>query len=117
MAVAVINLSIEQGTDFSLSLTLKANGAPIDLTGYTYSANLKKYFTSKTSYPFTVTPKTPLTSGVVSIGMSEGLTATIPAGRYVYDVLITDDGVGSSAITSKYFKGTVIVEGSALNGN
>ena len=49
--------------------------------------------------------------------MSEGLTATIPAGRYVYDVLITDNGVGSSAITSKYFKGTVIVEGSTLDGN
>lgn len=113
MAVAVINLVIEQGADFSLSLTLKANGQPIDLTGYTYSAKMKKHYGANTSYPFTVTPETPLTNGVVSIGMSESLTATIPPGRYVYDVLITDAGIGSSAITSKYFKGTVIVEGSA----
>ena len=44
MAVQVINFPIEQGTDFSLSLTLKSNGAPIDLTNYSFSAKMRKYY-------------------------------------------------------------------------
>lgn len=115
MSVQVVNLSIEKGTDFSLSLKLKANGAPIDLTGYTFSAKMKKHYNAQTSYPFTVTPGSPLTSGNVSIGMASTVTSTIPSGRYVYDVLVTNPGIGTTtpSITSKYFKGTVIVEGTS----
>lgn len=112
MAVQVINFPIEQGTDFSLSLTLKSNGAPIDLTDYEFSASMKKHYASLTSYEFDVEKQQPLTSGRLIIGMASSVTSTIKPGRYVYDVLATV-GVGSTASTSKYFKGTIIVEGTA----
>jgi hypothetical protein len=115
MSVQVVNLSIEKGADFSLSLKLKSNGAPINLTGYSFSAKMKKHYNSQTSYPFTVTALNPLTSGNVTIGMASTVTSTIPSGRYVYDVLVTNPGIGTTvpSITSKYFKGTVIVEGTS----
>jgi hypothetical protein len=49
-----------------------------------------------------------LTSGIVRIGMASTITATIPSGRYVYDVLAT-----SSGTTIKVIEGTVIVKGTA----
>lgn len=112
MSVSVVNLSIERGTDFSLSLKLKSNGSPINLTGYNFSAKMRKHYQATTYYPFTVTPQEPLTSGTVNISMASTVTANIPQGRYVYDVLVTS-GIGTTAITSKYFKGTVLVEGTS----
>jgi hypothetical protein len=112
MAVQVINLSIEKGTDFSLTLTLKANGAPIDLTNYTFNAKMRKYFGASNYYSFLITKEQPYTSGKVKIGIASSISSTIPVGRYVYDVLATS-GIGSTAITSKYFKGNIIVEGTS----
>jgi hypothetical protein len=112
MAVQVINFPIEQGTDFSLSLTLRANGAPIDLTDYEFSAKMKKHYAAENYYEFSIEKQEPLTNGKLSIGMASSITSTISPGRYVYDVLATV-GVGSTATTSKYFKGSIIVEGTS----
>jgi len=112
MAVQVINFPIEKGTDFSLSLTLKSNGAPIDLTNYEFSAKMRKHYAASTYYPFSVEKQSPLSNGRLIIGMASTVTSTIPPGRYVYDVLATV-GIGSTATTSKYFKGSIIVEGTS----
>lgn len=112
MAVQVINFSIDQGCDFSLSLTLKSGGAPLDLTDYEFSARLKKHHNSINYFPFSIEKKTPLDSGKVIIGMASSITSTITPGRYVYDVIATV-GIGTTATTSKYFKGSVIVEGTS----
>jgi hypothetical protein len=112
MSVSVVNLTIEKGTDFSLSLKLKSNGTPINLTGYSFSAKMRKHYAATSYYPFNVTTVQPLSSGTVTIGMASTITSTIPNGRYVYDVLVSS-GIGSTSITSKYFKGTVIVEGTS----
>lgn len=106
MAVPAVNLTIEKGVDFTTTLKLKTDGAPIDLTGYTFSAKIKKHFESSTSYPFTVTPLTPFSNGVVRVGMAKTTTSQIPTGRYVWDLLITLSGT-----TTKASKGNVIVEG------
>ncbi len=112
MAVQVINFPIEQGTDFSLSLTLKSNGAPIDLSDYEFSASMKKHYSAETSYDFDIEKQEPLANGRLIIGMASSITSTIKPGRYVYDVLATV-GIGTTSTTSKYFKGTIIVEGTA----
>lgn len=112
MSVSVVNLTIEKGTDFSLTLKLKSNGAPINLTGYSFSAKMRKHYQATAYYPFSVTAVDPLSTGTVKIGMASTVTATIPVGRYVYDVLVSS-GIGSTATTSKYFKGTVLVEGTS----
>lgn len=106
MAVPAVNLTIEKGADFITTLKLKTDGAPIDLTGYTFSAKLKKHFGASTSYSFTVTPLTPFSNGVVRVGMAKTTTSQIPTGRYVWDLLISLSGT-----TTKASKGNVIVEG------
>jgi hypothetical protein len=112
MAVQVINFPIEQGTDFSLSLTLKSNGAPIDLTDYEFAAKMRKHYAAANYYEFSVNKLDPMTNGKLIIGMASSITSTISPGRYVYDVIATS-GIGTTAITSKYFKGNIIVEGTS----
>jgi len=107
MAVPSVNLTIDKGTTFVTSLKLKQDGAPINLTGYTLSAKMRKHYNASSYYSFTVTPVSP-TQGIVNVGMASSITSTIPTGRYVYDVLIT-----YSTTVNKVVEGTVIVKGTA----
>ena len=107
MAVPAVNLTIDKGTTFSTSIKLKQDGSPINLTGYTLSAKMKKHYNASTSYTFTTTSPSP-TQGIVNVGMASSITSTIPVGRYVYDILITFTGT-----TTKVIEGTVIVKGTA----
>ena len=44
MAVPEVNITIEQGTDYEDVFTVRnPNGTPLDLTGYTASAAVKKF--------------------------------------------------------------------------
>ena len=105
MAVYVVNLVIDQGTDFTQTFNLEsdASDSALDLSGYTGAAQLRKHASSKTKYDFAVS-FTDTTNGIVKISMSDAVTAGIKAGRYIYDVLIID----GNGLRSR------IVEGSAL---
>lgn len=108
MAVPAVNIVIEKNTDFSTNFKLKKDGAPLDLTGYTFASKLRKHYTASTAYNFTVTPLAPLSNGIIKVSMASSITSTIPNGRYVYDVLTTISGT-----TTKVIEGTVIVKGTA----
>lgn len=97
------NLTIDQGTTFSTTITLTdTNGNPVDLTGYTGASQMRKHFTSSTYYTFTVTLGGG--SGTVMLSMSANTTANIAAGRYLYDVELTH---GNDI--SRVFEGIVTV--------
>ena len=54
MAAATLNLSIEQGTDFEATFTVRnKSGSGLNLLSYTANSTLKKHYTSTTSHPFT----------------------------------------------------------------
>ena len=108
MAVPSVNIVLDKGTDFSRNFKLKKDGSPINLSGYTFSVKMKKYYSSSTQYNFTAQAIIPQTSGILNIGMASSITATIPTGRYVYDVLITYSGN-----TTKVIEGNVLVKGTA----
>lgn len=105
MAIENLNLSIEKGTDYFKTLTVKINGNIVDLTGYTIVSKIRKHYSSTTSYSFTPTILS-AANGSLKIEMNDTLTSSIPIGRYVWDLLITKNN-----ITTKVFKGTVIIEG------
>lgn len=107
MAIPVVNLSIDQGTKFLTSLRIKLDGGALNLSGYTFSSKLRKHYAATTSYPFTVSIAS-TTNGTIEIGMASTITATIPPGRYVYDVLSNLNGS-----PNKIVEGTVIVKGTA----
>jgi len=87
---AKANIVIDQGTDFSTTLTVTDdNGTAVDLTGYTANGHIRKHYTSTTATPFTVAFTSPRTTGKLTISLSRTVTANIESGRYVYDVEIT----------------------------
>jgi len=98
------NLIIDQGTTFSTQLNLTdENDDALDLTNYSGSAKMRKHYTSSNSSSFTVSLGG--NTGIVTLSMTANATANLTAGRYVYDLELTD---GSSEI-SRIVEGIVTV--------
>lgn len=98
------NLVIDQGSTYTTTVKLTdANGDPLDLTGYSGAAQMRKHYTSSTAKTFTVNLGGNL--GTVTLAMSANNTANIEAGRYLYDVELTD----TNGNVSRVFEGIVTV--------
>ena len=105
MAVYVVNLVIDQGTDFSQTFNLESStsNAALNLTGYTASSQLRKHAASSKWYDFTVSfPDR--ASGQIKISLTDTITARVKPGRYIYDIILTDSSGSKERV----------VEGSAL---
>lgn len=91
------NLFIDQGTDYSTSINLTDDDDNIvSLTGYTAQGQIRKTYSSSTSVSFTVSITA--ATGIVTLQLTAVQTANIVAGRYVYDVFVTDSGNTTSRI-------------------
>lgn len=91
-----VNLLIDQGATFSTMIDLvDQNGDPIDLSSYTGASQMRKHYTSSNSISFTVGLSN---TGVVTLGLTAAQTAALTAGRYVYDVEVTDGANNVSRI-------------------
>lgn len=98
------NLIIDQGSTYSTILNLTDDDdAIINLTGYTGSAQIRKHYTSTANTPFTVSIA-PI-DGTVTLSLTANQTATLVAGRYVYDVELTNAG----GVVSRVVEGIVTV--------
>jgi len=84
-------LTIDQGTTFESTLDLVADdGNPINLTGYAFSGQIRKsYYSSTPTANFTISVSD-LVNGNLVISLDATTTSKIPAGRYLYDVKMTD---------------------------
>jgi hypothetical protein len=81
------NLVIDQGTTFSADVTAKdASSNEIMLDGYTANAQMRKWYGSSNSVTFS----TAVSGNSVTLSLSVANTTAIEAGRYVYDVVVTD---------------------------
>lgn len=98
-----VNIVLDQGTTFSTTYEFTDdNGDPIDFSVYTGAAQMRKSYTTSTYYPFTVGLGN---TGIISLSMSPANTSLITAGRYVYDLEVTDQ----SGVTSRLVEGIVTV--------
>lgn len=105
MAVAAVNIVIEQGTDYQEVFTVNnPDGSPLNLTGYTAAAKMRKFPDSSTSTSFNVGIVS--TAGQVVVSIANTITTQLKGGRYYYDVIITE---GSTGKKSKVVDGMVIV--------
>ena len=98
------NLKIDQGADYLTSITLTDDaGDAISLAGYTGAGQIRKYYTSTTAVDFdvTVTPDT----GTVTLQLTSAQSNSMEAGRYVYDVELTD----SANVVSRVLEGIVTI--------
>jgi hypothetical protein len=85
------DLTISQGTTFSLSLTANdPSGNPLNLSGYSAEGGIKLKF-SDTGYLTSLNPQidSGYVSGIVSLGISASDSLTLPVTKGVYDVILT----------------------------
>jgi hypothetical protein len=87
----ISNIFIDQGSTFTTTVTVAdGEGSPVDLTSYTALAQIRKTYESTTATAFTVEFDDDRTTGQITISLTDSQTSTLDAGRYVYDLLITD---------------------------
>ena len=88
---SISNIFIDQGATFTTTLTINdSHGSALDLTNYTAIAQIRKSPSSSTSTSFTVAFASDRTTGQLTISLTDTQTTALEAGRYNYDVLITD---------------------------
>jgi len=102
------NLIIEQGTDFSFSVTLKdpVTGLVINLTGYTFAAQIREeYSSAAVLQAFTIDNSVP-TTGVITLSISNANTSLLEAQKtFYYDI----EGVNTSSKKFRILEGSVYV--------
>ena len=99
-----VNILIDQGTDFTTSVNLTDNnGAQLDLTGMTAASQIRKTHSSSNATSFTTALAN--NTGTLTLSLNNSVTSSLSAGRYVYDVELTD----SSNIKSRILEGIVTV--------
>ena len=83
---------LEKGTTFNTNLTLDGpNGVVYNLTNFTVKSQAKKsYYSANSTITFVSTITDPA-NGVIQLSASAANTANLPAGKLVYDVIITDN--------------------------
>ena len=112
MAVYVANIVINTDTDFSQTFTFDdaSSNAPLNLTGYSISATLRKWpgaadtlngVSQKTTFTTTILSAS---GGRIQISLTDNKTGDLNDGRHVYDILLTDPSGNK----------TRVIEGSAL---
>ena len=87
---SISNLFVDQGIDFSISIALTdSTNSALNLTGSTFLAQIRKSHGSST-VKGTFTASHDGTGGNLTLSLTDVQTAAIEAGRYVYDLVITD---------------------------
>ena len=101
---------MDQGADFNITVTLQdSNGNPLDLTGYTGKSFMRQSFNSDLNvFALNVSILSPTTAGNIGLNLPYTSTSVIPAGRYAYDVLITN-----GTLTSRVLQGIMVVNPAA----
>lgn len=98
------NLIIDQGTDYSTSINLTDDdGNVVNLSNYTANGQIRKTYSSSNAVTFGITLESG--TGVVLLALTDTQTANMVAGRYVYDVVLTDN----ANVTSRIVEGIVTV--------
>ena len=86
---------MDQGADFTTTINLdNVDGINFDLTGYTVKSQLAKTYASSTKTTISASI-TNASGGEITLTMSNSATSALAAGRYVYDVEITQTSGGA----------------------
>ena len=96
MAVPSVNIQIEQGADFSSTFDVKkSDNSPLNLSGFSFSAKMRKHAGAAGSIGFAATHGSSPSNGQLTL-----------SGRYEYDVTITNV---FSGVKTKIFTGQALV--------
>ena len=104
-AVYVSNLVVNTGTTFTQTFSLENSdsSSTLNLSGYSISAQMRKHAGSSSYTTFNSSVVS--AAGTVKVGLGTTTTASLKPGRYVYDVLITDN----AGVITRVVEGSVLV--------
>ena len=90
MAAIPLNLLLEKGTDFDATFNIQNedNTTPLNLTGYTAAAKMRRSYYSTTSTDFIV-DFVDRYNGILKISLTNTSTSALDSRRYVYDIVLT----------------------------
>lgn len=89
------NLYVDQGTTFSTIVDLEnQDGTALNLTGYTVAGQMRKSYQSSTAVSFVASVYGDATNGQIRLQLAPSTTSGLRAGRYIYDVEITNTNSG-----------------------
>ena len=105
MSVYVNNITIDTGAHFSRDFYLdNIDGSSLDLTGYTAASQIRKHPDSVNATANFTVSFIDRTNGRIRVSLGRTTTAEIKPGRYMYDVMFTDDSGDKS----------IVIEGNVL---
>jgi hypothetical protein len=88
----VSNITINKGDDFSQVFHIKTfNDLPLDLTDYTAASSIRKHPESSKKEADFIVSFVNNEQGEIKISLASSITTLIKSGRYVYDILVTDN--------------------------
>jgi len=107
MAAGYSDQFLEQGTDFINQITLDAdNSVPYNLTGFTVKSQAKRsYYSNDVILTFDASIYD-ANNGIIQLSANSAITANIPAGKLVYDVIIRDTDTN---VVSRVLEGQIFV--------
>jgi hypothetical protein len=88
----ISNIVINQGADYSTTVTVSDGSSAVNLVGYTATAQIRKSFDSTTAVDMTCTFADDRTSGQITLSLTDSQTSAMEWGRYVWDLLISTAG-------------------------
>jgi len=93
------NITVDQGSDYISTIDVEdVNGDAADLNGYSSRGQIRKTYSSLTSYDFITSIIKP-NDGKIQITLPNETTSIMKAGRYVYDVeVVNSDGTVTRVI-------------------
>jgi len=96
MTAGTYDITIDQGSDYSLGITVKDSvGDPLDLTGYSARAQLRpKKDSTILSASFTCEIGSPPTDGQITMTLANAISTAMTAGTYYYDLEVYTAGDG-----------------------
>ena len=107
MAVPVVNIEIEQGTDFEAQFDItQTDGSALNLTNRSIAAKMRKHHSSAGSIGFGITFGAAPANGEITISLTDTQSGIITAGRYEYDVLVINR---NSNVKTKVITGQALV--------
>jgi FlaG/FlaF family flagellin (archaellin) len=89
----ITNLYVDQGTTFETIVDVtNQDGTPLNLSGYTVVAQMRKSYQSSSSTSFNASVFGDPENGQISLTLDPEDTSGMRAGRYLYDVEISASG-------------------------
>jgi len=104
MAAGKYNITIDQGSDFSIQLTVKESGVTKNLTGFSARAQLRPTQTSSTLSATFTCAITNASGGILTMSLAHSTTAGLSGGKYTYDLEIY-----TGSVVQRLIQGTATV--------